>query len=706
MSLHRLSAGAGLRYLLRDTASADVARPASTGLSEYYATSGNPPGRWYGAGLAGAGGDGIPVGSVVSEAALTAVFGGLDPVTGQVLGLAGAGPGSVARAVAGFDLTFTVPKSVSVVWALGDRQVQSAVESAHHAAIGDVLSVIEARALWTRTGHGGVHRLATHGAVATGFDHWDSRAHDPNLHTHLVIANRVQGVDGAWRAIDARDLHAGAVAFSELYDAALADHLHHELGVSFAWRDRGPRRAPAFEVDGIGEDLIVLFSTRAASIDAAAADLLTAFEATHRRQPDRVETIRLRQQATLATRPVKTHRPLEALRADWAERAQRPERITNGLLPFPRNAHARADSNAMGSSDVAGDLPAALAGPSPAELARVVVAGVAERRSTWTTWNLTAEAIRVLKTSRCPDLRSRLAGIDELVAAAQAQCVALHDDETAGAAPGRVRWTSRAVLDAEAHLVSGTTDRSAPTAPVQRDDPAGLSGDQIGALVMAAGSGRRLDVLLGPAGSGKTALLRALADVWRRAHGTTSVIGLAPSASAAATLAGSLDIACENTAKWMHESRSRPPATVDRPLATDWTMRAGQLVIVDEASLGYAATVHRVQGTTSDTCHVLTGPGMAREHLYVALTRGRTANHVYVSTDTSADLEPHQVGQASRATGRDVLHRILATSSAELSATEHRDLSTDAGPETPWHCPALDFPSPAVAPPDRPDLGL
>jgi conjugative relaxase-like TrwC/TraI family protein len=396
--------------------------------------------------------------------------------------------------VAGFDLTFTAPKSVSVLWALGSPDVQAAVEAAHQAAVTDVLGVIEARALSTRTGHAGARQLGTRGAVAAGFDHWDSRAHDPNLHTHLVIANRVQGIDGIWRAIDARDLHAGAVAFSELYDAALADHLHH-LGISFSWRERGPRRAPAFEADGIPDHLISLFSTRATAIDSAAAELLTAFEAAYGRAPDRVETIRLRQQATLATRPAKTYQPLDALRTEWADRA--------------RTAVSRSGGDVGGALDrrpvgLPTDLTD-LTGLSVQELAAVVVAGVAVRRSTWTTWNLTAEATRTLKTTRYAGLADRLAAVDALVTAAQESCVALHDPAmTATAATavgaGRMRWTSSAVLDAEAHLLAATTDRTAPTAPMGRDDPAGLSGDQTAALVAAAGSGGGSRYWSGPPG--------------------------------------------------------------------------------------------------------------------------------------------------------------------------------------------------------------
>jgi hypothetical protein len=71
---------------------------------------------------------------------------------------------------------------------------------------------MEARVAGTRTGHGGTQRLATCGLIAAAFDHWDTRAGDPNLHTHLVIANKIQGPDGQWRSLDARILHKAAVA--------------------------------------------------------------------------------------------------------------------------------------------------------------------------------------------------------------------------------------------------------------------------------------------------------------------------------------------------------------------------------------------------------------------------------------------------------------------------------------------------------------
>ena len=96
--------------------------------------------------------------------------------------------------------------------------------------------------------------------------------------------------------------------------------------------------------------------------------------------------------------------------------------------------------------------------------------------------------------------------------------------------------------------------------------------------------------------------------------------------------------------------------------------------VAEHVELGYAITAHRAQSATVDTAHVITGPGMTREHLYVAMTRGRGANHAYVPLNHHHDLDEahHTDSSAERGpvTGREVLEQILATSGAEQSATE------------------------------------
>ena len=127
--------------------------------------------------------------------------------------------------------------------------------------------------------------------------------------------------------------------------------------------------------------------------------------------------------------------------------------------------------------------------------------------------------------------------------------------------------------------------RSTVTARVLAHSKGRLSTQQRTALESITTSGRRLDLLVGPAGAGKTTAMRALRSAWITEHGRGSVLGLAPSAAAAQALADDLGIACDNTAKWLTEF------DLGRT-----NLREGQLVIVDEATLASTATLDRITG--------------------------------------------------------------------------------------------------------------
>src|SRR5665648_997873 len=196
MSMHKLAAG-------------DAGLDAGASLTAYYEQTGNPPGRWYGSGLAGLGGEAISrvaPGDVVTEHAMTAVFrDGVDPLTDDALGRPYPRFDTTQRrAVVGYDLTFTAPKSVSVLWALADDATRATVYEAHRAALASTLDFVEQTVIRTRVGEAGRRQVRTRGMIAAAFDHWDSRAGDPNLHTHVVVANKVQGPDGAWRSLDGK----------------------------------------------------------------------------------------------------------------------------------------------------------------------------------------------------------------------------------------------------------------------------------------------------------------------------------------------------------------------------------------------------------------------------------------------------------------------------------------------------------------------
>nr|WP_270889348.1 relaxase domain-containing protein [Pedococcus sp. 5OH_020] len=167
MSMRRMTLGAGFRYLMSSVARADREGPTADPLTAYYSQEGTPPGRFLGSGLAGLdGGNGVEPGSVVTEEQLWRMLGMLqDPITGQPLGRAPAAdrpacrdtgrPRPVSRTVAGFDLTFSPPKSVSVAWALADGPTRERIYAAHQEALEFVIGYAEREVFTTRTGKGG-----------------------------------------------------------------------------------------------------------------------------------------------------------------------------------------------------------------------------------------------------------------------------------------------------------------------------------------------------------------------------------------------------------------------------------------------------------------------------------------------------------------------------------------------------------------------
>lgn len=264
LSMHKLTVGDGYAYLTRHVAAGDAGLSPTDSLTAYYEQTGNPAGRWLGAGLDALGAGHLPAGTVVSETAMAQMFrDGCDPISRFPLGTRyrQITAGASRHTVAGYDLTFTAPKSVSVVWGLADEPTRAALYDAHRAALASALEFVEHSVIRTRVGAAGCRQVRTRGMIAAAFDHWDSRSGDPNLHTHVVIANKVQGPDGVWRSLDGRTVHAATVTVSELYDALLADEVTRRLGVTWSLRDRGERRNRAFELDGVGDDLLAEFSS-------------------------------------------------------------------------------------------------------------------------------------------------------------------------------------------------------------------------------------------------------------------------------------------------------------------------------------------------------------------------------------------------------------------------------------------------------------
>ncbi len=191
------------------------------------------------------------------------LLGGRDPRSGRPL------PGRPS-AVTGYDLTFSAAKSVSVLLALSDRPTASLVRGAHEAAVAAGVQYLRDRAVVARRRQPGARTVvrARWGEAAV-FTHTSSRALDPHLHSHVVVANRAHGVDGRWSAVDGTSLWSHARAAGALYDA----HLRHELSVRLGvrWHSRGPVHAGRYDIDGLDPLLLAGFSGRRAEILAERA---------------------------------------------------------------------------------------------------------------------------------------------------------------------------------------------------------------------------------------------------------------------------------------------------------------------------------------------------------------------------------------------------------------------------------------------------
>jgi conjugative relaxase-like TrwC/TraI family protein len=280
------------------------------GACEYYSEHGGTPGRWHGAGLAPLG---LVAGGEVQEWELEALFArAISPTTGEQLG-AGWRDGSVT----GYDLTFSAPKSVSTLWAIGDPAMVRAIEAGHGAAVRAALGYLEQVASWSRRGRNGIEQIGSGGYGAAVFDHGTSRTGDPQLHTHCLVVNKVRCVDGAWRTLDGREVYHHKKAAGALYQAALRAELTARLQVRF-----GPvSEHGQAEITGIPTEFMTFWSKRTTAVMADAAPTIAETEADLGRVLSPAERARVVKTAVLATRPPKPQHASGARRVVWAAEA-------------------------------------------------------------------------------------------------------------------------------------------------------------------------------------------------------------------------------------------------------------------------------------------------------------------------------------------------------------------------------------------------
>ncbi|MCY1692889.1 MobF family relaxase [Curtobacterium sp. SL109] len=521
------------------------------------------------------------------------------------------------QAVAGFDLVCSPAKSVSVLWALGDNDTRKAIEQAQDRAVASTIRYLEREALATRAGTNGVEQIEVEGGVAvTAFRHFESRDGDPQLHDHLVVANKVQGSDGKWRTIDSKLLHRMNVPISEFYNAAIMSEVTKALDVTTEARTVSVGKRPVMEIAGVDTDLIDTFSSRSASIRVEVERLTAEYQRDHGRAPDTKAQIKIAQQATLETRPQKEHgRSPQAAHDDAVARVGQ-DRADQVLPKARRIAEVRA-RDGFGTPTVDVDERAAL-----------VLTAVEERYSVWGAGVIEAEARRQL-AAIIPDQDVAEPLVQQVAKSALHSSISLtppsphgafkpltrSDGESVFEHKGKTVYTSGAILAAEDRLLGAARART--MAPVGVDVFERVAAAYDGPLDQGqrdlakafATSDRELLMGIGPAGAGKTTALK-LAGAALTAGGVR-MIGLAPSAPAASVLSDAVGIDATTIHGFIVAHQQDDVAGSDVP--AKYALKPGDVIVVDEAGMAGTFRLDDVRAIASEYGAVVRGIGDDRQ---------------------------------------------------------------------------------------------
>ncbi|HUP15630.1 MAG TPA: MobF family relaxase [Acidimicrobiia bacterium] len=540
----------------------DAGRYYTERLPSYYLSSGEAPGLWWGGGA-----DRLALRGQLEPEEFLTVMAGEDPVTGEQLGRR-FGQGSVR----GYDATFSAPKSVSLLFALGDEAVRDHVVEAHEGAVDAVLGWVEDHAHTRMRVHGDVRTVDAEGIVVGVFRQHTSRALDPQLHTHAVIANRVASPDGRWLALDARTIKMDQRTMSALYHVLLRAELTGRLGVRWQPPEHG-----IAEIGDMPPEVLAEFSQRSDVFKRRLDVKLDRFRNDLGREPTDREQWRLEREAVLDSRPPKRHGPgLDELRDEWRHRVRGfgldPDQLVTGAIGRQRR-------------------PRGIDGPTAGRMVDQAVAALSEGQSSWRPAEMTRELARVAPTTVAAAAQGLVEFLELLASqAVERRCVDISRPVPAGvelrrdgrpvteAAVDRA-LTTGVILEQEEQLADWAQLRLTEPSPATRLQPRfgldGLSPGQQEAASAVAGF-RGLELVVGPAGTGKTTALAAAAKDLRIQG--RAVFGVAPTAAAAEVLAAETGMAADTLDKLLAEYHH--PA---RPAHPEYRLPAGTTVILDEA---------------------------------------------------------------------------------------------------------------------------
>jgi len=538
---------------------------------DYYAEDGNASSAWRGKGA-----EALGLSGSVDRDQFAKLLAG--EVAGQKLGTVHDGEWSHRP---GWDLTFSAPKSVSILAEVaGDRRLVEA----HQRAVRTALGLAETHFAATRIREdGSIRREATESLVIASFDHSTSRALDPQLHTHNVILNMTLDGEGNWRSLEPRAFYQMQKQLGAIYRQELASEVMR-LGYAI---ERGSDSS--FEIAGIDKTTLEAFSQRSAAIEARLA------ERGHSRDGASAAE---KQIAALDTRESKQAIPQAELVARWrdvADEAGWGERARRPMVAEAERHAVLADDNAF-AREVAAD--------------RALSQGAAmlgERQSVFSVTALHEAAGRFgMGTVGHEDIAAAIERAEALGSLQERECLDRRGVAFAGftTAANIADETTLLRLEVEGRQKTGPllSPVAAARAVAEAERRSAAHGhswneEQRTATEQLLTSRNRIVALQGAAGTAKTSTVLATVAREARARGV-SVTALAPTASAAQVLGEALDTRTDTLARHL--------LAPGRPDGRE------RLWIVDEASLISAR----------DTAKLLT---LAESHRVRVLLVGDTA---------------------------------------------------------------------------------
>ncbi|WP_249011855.1 MobF family relaxase [Conexibacter sp. DBS9H8] len=501
------------------------------GHDDYYSGRGEAPGEWVGHGAKALGLDGV-----VHAAQFDALLSGTDPRDLQTK-LQGWRPSKVAA----LDLTFSAPKSVSVLFAVADEPVACELVAAHESSVRAALVWIEDTSVEVRRGSGGQETFLAEGLIAAAYRHRMSRALDPQLHTHVVAANMAKGPDGRFTALNGTPLYRSAKTAGYLYQAHLRAEVSERLGLEW-----GPVKKGAAELQAIPKDVLEEFSKRRHEMQRAAEEGGFSLRSKRSAEAAAVDTRERKQYG------VDTHTWREEVQARAAEHGLDREAVGRLLSQGKDRAGV---SSVDAESD--GGLEDRLAGEH----------GLTERANTFDDRAVLQQfAGAAEQGARVPAVRSLAQGFN-----LRADVLpTLHGEMTTS---DLVATEERLIRAAVGRAKTGTAslNKARIDEMVSRADRQ-LTADQRDVVISVATSGNGVDVVEALAGTGKT----YTAGVIRQAYESAGydVLGLAPTGRGARELSDEAGI---------------PARTIDRALIdieqNARPIPANAVIVIDEAGM-------------------------------------------------------------------------------------------------------------------------